>query len=129
MSNKEINTLDPDDIGLQEVMGKQFQDATRQPMVEPSQTESTNTTLPKKKAQKPMDKAVNAQWEPTKEHTWMDDLIACAKTSLLFGGLNLLIWYWEVAGLMDESIALPSMLVCAVLFGLGIGKCYKRGNC
>lgn len=129
MSNYEINTLDPDDIGLQEVMGKQFQDATRKPMVEPFQTESTNTTQPKKKAQKPMDKAVNAQWEPTKEHTWMDDLMACAKTSLLFGGLNLLIWYWEMSGLMDESIALPSMLVCAVLFGLGIGKCCKRGNC
>ena len=128
MSNKEINALDPEDIGLKEVMGNRFQDGTRKPMVEPFQTESTNTTQTKKMAQKPKEKAADAQWEPTKEHTWMDDLKACAKTSLLFGGLNFLIWYWQISGLMDESIALPSMLVCAVLFGLGIGKCYKRGN-
>ena len=38
MSNNEINHLDPDDIGLQEVMGNRFQDATRQPMVEASNT-------------------------------------------------------------------------------------------
>ena len=50
MSNKEINALDPDDIGLQQVMGNRFQDGTRKPMVEPFPTESTKTTQPKKKA-------------------------------------------------------------------------------
>lgn len=129
MSNNDINNLDLDDIGLQEVMGNRFQDATRQPMVEPFQTESTNTTQPKKKVQKPGNKAREAQWEPIKEHTWKDGLKDCVKTSLLFGGLNMLIWYWQISGLMDESIALPSMLICAALFGLGIGKCCKRGKC
>ena len=124
MSNNEINNLDPEDIGLKEVMGNRFQDATRQPMVEPFPTESTNTTQPKKKAQK----SVEAQWEPTKERTFIDDLKDCAKTSLIFGGLNMLIWYWQISGLMDESIALPSMLVCAALFGIGLGKCCKRGK-
>jgi hypothetical protein len=123
MSNYEINNLDPDDIGLKEVMGNRFQDGTRQPMVEPFNTESTNTTQPKKKAQKPMD----AQWEPVKQRNWKDDLIDCTKTTILFGGLNLLIWYWQTAGLMDESIALPCMLVCAALAGWGIGKCFQRG--
>ena len=128
MSKNEITALDPEDIGLKEVMGNRFQDGTRKPMVEPFPTESTNTAQTKKKAQKPKEKAADAQWEPVKEHNWMDDLKACAKTSALFGGLNFLIWYWQISGLMDESIALPSMLVCAALFGLGIGKCYKRGN-
>ena len=125
MSNHEINNLDPDDIGLQEVMGNRFQDTTRQPMVEPFSTESTNTTQPQKKAQKSMD----AQWEPVKQRNWMDDLKDCMKSSLLFGGLNMLIWYWQISGLMDESIALPCMLVCAALFGIGLGKCCKRGKC
>lgn len=125
MSNYEanINNLDPDDIGLQEVMGNRFQDTTRKPMVEPFPTESTNNTQPKKKAQKPMD----AQWEPVKQRNWMDDLKDCVKSSAIFGGLNLLIWYWQTSGLMDESIALPCMLVCAALFGIGLGKCLKRG--
>lgn len=125
MSNKEINHLDPDDIGLQQVMGNRFQDTTRQPMVEPFPTESTSTEQPKKKAQKPMD----AQWAPVKQRNWMDDLKDCMKSSLIFGGLNMLIWYWQISGLMDESIALPCMLVCAALFGIGLGKCCKRGKC
>lgn len=129
MSNNEINNLDPDDIGLKEIMGDRFQDeATQKPTVAQRSARPTNTTQSEKKAQKPSNKAVDAQWEPIKEHSWTDDLKECVKTSLLYGGLNLLIWYWEVAGLMDESVALPSMLVCAALFGLGIGKCYKRGN-
>ncbi len=124
MSNHEINNLDPEDIGLQEVMGKQFQNATRQPVVESYGTESTNTAQPKKKSQKPMD----AQWEPVKQYNRMDDLKDCVKTSLVYGGLNMLIWYWQITGLMDESIALPCMLVCAALFGIGLGKCFKRGK-
>ena len=124
MSNyEEINNLDPEDIGLKEVMGNRFQDATRQPMVEPFPTESTNTTQPQKKAQKAMD----AQWMPVKERTWMDDLKDCVKSSVVYGGLNMLIWYWQTSGLMDESIAMPCMLVCAALFGIGLGKCLKRG--
>lgn len=124
MNNNEINNLDPEDIGLKEVMGKQFQDATTKPTVESFSTESTNTTQTKKKAQKSMD----AQWEPIKQHNRMDDLKECAKSSLLFGGLNMLVWYWQISGLMDESIALPCMLVCAALFGIGLGKCCKRGK-
>ena len=58
----------------------------------------------------------------------MNALKECAKSSLIFGGLNMLIWYWEMSGLMAESIARPSSWVCAVLFGIGIGKCIKRGK-
>lgn len=129
MSNNEINNLDPDDIGLKAVMGSKFQDeATQKPTVAQRSARPTNTTPAEKVAQKPICKGTAAQWEPIKEHNWMDDLKECTKTSLLFGGLNLLIWYWQIAGLMDESIALPCMLVCAGLFGLGIGKCCKRGK-
>ena len=67
-------------------------------------------------------KARDAEWHPIKERNWKDDLKDSAKSTALFGGLNLLIWYWEIAGLMDESVALPCMLVCALLAGLGIGK-------
>ena len=129
MNTNEINNLDPDDIGLKQVMGNRFRDESKKPMVEPFETIYTNPTTEAKVAQKSISKAMDAQWEPAKpEPNWMDNLKDCAKTSVLFGGLNLLIWYWEVAGLMDESIALPSMLICAALCGLGIGKVCKRGN-
>ena len=119
MSINEINNLDPEDIGLKQVMGDRFKDTTRQPMVEPFRSE---TDIDQSQ------KAMDAQWEPVKEYNRMEDMKECVKSSFIFGGLNMLIWYWQISGLMDESIALPSMLVCAVLFGLGIGKCCKRGK-
>lgn len=49
-------------------------------------------------------------------------LLACAKSVILFGGLNCLIFYWAQAGLMDSSVAVPSMCACAALAGWGVGK-------
>lgn len=134
MSNyEEINNLDPEDIGLKEVMGNQFQDATQQtaqPKRARGNTKSTYTAyqVAKEAVQKANEKAMDAQWEPVKQRNWMDDLKDCMKSSLIFGGLNMLIWYWQISGLMDESVALPSMLICAALFGIGLGKCCKRGK-
>jgi hypothetical protein len=126
--NREINDLDSDDIGLKRIMGNRFQDESKKPMVEPFPKEDiTWDTIPTEEEKKEV-KPKESQWKPTKERCWMDDLKECAKSSLIFGGLNLLIWYWQISGLMDESIALPCMLVCAALFGLGIGKCCKRGK-
>ncbi len=124
MNKNDINGLDPQDIGLQGIMGERFRGGSQQSGKYARPKEGTASTPAEKMAQKPTE----AQWEPIKEHSWMDDLKEFTKTSFLFGGLNLLIWYWQIAGLMDESIALPCMLVCAAMFGLGIGKCIKRGK-
>lgn len=127
MNNNEINHLDPDDIGLKAIMGNRFQDTTK-PMVEPISTKSTNTTQAEKKVQKPINKAVDTQWEPVRpEPNQMDKLKACAKSVLLFGGLSFLIFYWQQLGLMASSIAVPSMCVCTALAGWGVGK-NARGN-
>ena len=127
MNTNEINNLDPDDIGLKQIMGNRFQDATK-PMVEPIRTESTSTSQTKTVAQKPISKAVDAQWEPARpEPNWMDNLKACAKSVLLFGGLSVLVFYWQQAGLMAESISVPTMCVCTALAGWGAGRNIKRG--
>lgn len=127
MNNNEINNLDPEDIGLKQIMGNRFHDDTK-PMVEPISTKPTSTTPAEKKAQKVMDKAVDAQWEPARpEPNWMDNLKACTKAVLLFGGLSFLIFYWKQTGLMAESIAVPSMCICTALAGWGAGRNIKRG--
>ena len=114
-----MSDYEKEDMELAAMMGDKFIDETV-PLAEQPERDKEDTDTPKSKntAQKPMD----AQWMPTKQRTFMDDLKDCTKSTLLFGGLNVLIWYWETAGLMDESIALPTMLVCAALAGLGIGK-------
>lgn len=113
-----MSNYEREDQELAAMMGDKFIDETV-PLAEmPKETKKTTHTRAEKAAENPMD----AQQHPTKQRTFMDDLKDCMKSSLIFGGLNILIWYWETAGLMAESIARPSSWVCVALFGIGIGK-------
>lgn len=97
--------------------------------------ENANTIRTEKTAHKPADKPVNeseavkdAKWQPVKpDPNWLDNLKACAKWAGLFGGLSFLIFYWEQAGLMAESIAVPCIAICTALAGFGCGKNAARG--
>lgn len=97
---------------------------------------TANTTRAQKTVQKPKDKPANenktvedAKWEPVKPApNWLDNLKACAKWTAGFGGLCLLLFYWQQTGQMEPSAAVPSMCVCTALAGFGIGKNAVRGN-
>jgi hypothetical protein len=104
----DINNLDPNDEGLKKIFGDRFHDATQDGNI-PKPTE----------VQKP----VRAQWEPVKpDPNWLDNLKACVKHVAIFGGLSFLVFYWQQAGLMDSSVAVPTMCICTALAGLGVGK-------
>ena len=105
-----MSDFEREDMELKFIMGDKFQDMSEAKQV---------PTQPKKTADKPAEKPVDAEWHPVKPK---NNLAECAKSTLLYGGLNGLILYWQVQGLMDDSIALPCMLVCALLAGIGIGK-------
>ena len=126
MDNNEINNLDPEDIGLKQIMGNRFHDATK-PMVEPFTTKSNDTSKPEKKVQKTTANAVDESWVPAKNPNWMDNLKSCAKSVILFGGLSFLVFYWKEAGLMAESIAVPAIAVCTAIAGFGAGRTVRRG--
>lgn len=111
-----MSEYEREDAELAAMMGDKFIDQTV-PLAEKPDAFHANPDCDKSDK-----KPTEAQWMPTKQRNWMDDLKDCMKSTLIFGGLNVLIWYWEIAGLMDESIALPSMIACAVLAGIGIGK-------
>lgn len=113
-----MSDFEREDMELAAMLGDKFIDETK-PMTEmPKMEQKIEPPKPKKAVQK----AEEEQRNPVKQRTWMDDLKDCMKSSLIFGGLNILIWYWETAGLMAESIARPSSWVCVALFGIGIGK-------
>ena len=112
---EDINELDVTDAGLKAIMGNRFHDETQK---EPQKVISKKETT----TQKVKDKSVEAQWEPSKERTWMDNLKDCAKWAAGFGGLSFLLFYWEQAGLMAESVAVPCMCLCTALAGWGVGK-------
>lgn len=81
-----------------------------------------NTANAEKSAHKPTHDFTDGSWEPVKERNWMDNLRDTAKWVIGFGGLSFLLFYWEQAGLMAESVAVPCMCLCTALAGWGAGK-------
>lgn len=124
----DINELDVTDAGLKAIMGNRFHDETQsEPQKAISKKETTHTNLAEKSAQRAKDKPVNAQWEPVKpDPNWMDKLKNCAVLTAPFSCLTMLVFYWNEAGLMADSIAIPSMLFCACVAGLGIGRVVSK---
>lgn len=127
----DINNLDPEDIGLKQVMGARFHDETTEAPQKPKEIRKpSNTTQPEKAAQNPARKPTteaeafdDATWQPVKpDPNWLDNLKACVKWLVLFGGLCALFFYWQQTGQMADSAAVPSMCVCCALAGLSVGK-------
>ena len=78
----------------------------------------------KKTAYTETDELVEAECEPVK--TWYDEkTVNLVKWVLLFICLEYLIFYWQQTGQMQESAAMPSMIVCALLAGISVGKNWK----
>lgn len=129
----DINNLDIHDEGLKAIFGDRFHDETA------GKPETTKTT---RKAENPA-KAVKTpaiepktepaaakecKWNPVKpDPNWLDKLKACAMYTVGFGGLSILLFSWQQAGLMDSSVAIPSMCVCTALAGFGVGKNALKG--
>lgn len=130
--SEDINNLDTHDEGLKAIFGERFHDISgnnnRSTERDISKKEAPTTTYPTKAEQKVKCEPVEAQWEPTKENTWYDNLKACAIWALGFAALTLLFFSWQQKGLMDSSVALPTMLVCTALGGWGVGKNAMRGT-
>lgn len=122
----DINNLDTEDIGLKQIFGDRFHDETATSGAEQSKKqETTYTSAPAKAEQSGAQKRTykDAKWEPVKpDPNWLDKVKDSAKFVVGFGGLSFLLFYWEQAGLMAESIAVPCMCLSTALAGWGVGK-------
>ena len=88
-------------------------------------TASKLQTKENKMAHKETSEPVDAEYDQVK--TWYDEkVVNCVKWFLIFAGLEYLVFYWMQTGQMQESAAMPSMIVCALLAGLSVGKNWKR---
>lgn len=79
------------------------------------------TPEPKKKTETGKEQPADASWVPVKSTGSMDKVKECTKWTALFGGISALLFYWQQAGLLASSAAVPSLIVCALLAGLAIG--------
>ena len=104
-----------------------FTDATvkpTQPVKAEKKTVNKEPAKEKKTAQKSTEKPMDAEYEPVK--TWYDEkTVNCVKWFLIFAGLEYLFFYWQQTGQMESSAAMPSMIVCALLAGISVGKNWR----
>ena len=123
-----MEAIKKDELFDDELCGMvKFTDAT----VKPQKTVETNKKSEsklhgeeKKTAQKQTSETVDAEYEPVK--TWYDEkIVNLVKWTSIFIGLEYLIFYWQQTGQMQESASMPSMIVCAVLAGISVGKNWK----
>ena len=105
-----------------------FTDATTKPTqpvkAEKNPDNKETHTSKKKTSQKQTSKPIDAEYEPVK--TWYDPkTINIVKWVVIFIGLEYLVFYWQQTGQMQSSAAVPSMIVCALLAGISVGKNWK----
>lgn len=120
-----------DELFDEELCGMvKFTDATTrpsQPFKPKKNPDNKERVKEKKTAQKPTDKPMDAEYETVK--TWYDEkTVNMVKWAVLFIGLEYLMFYWQQTGQMQESAAMPSMIVCALLAGISVGKNWKWRN-
>ena len=117
-----------DDLFDDELCGLvKFTDATTTAQ-KPAETEkkpvNKEPVKEKKAAQKSTSKPMDAEYEPVKN--WYDEkTVNCVKWFLIFAGLEYLVFYWMQTGQMQSTAAMPSMIVCALLAGISVGKNWK----
>ena len=127
----DINNLDVNDEGLKAIFGDRFHDETNLRNPEKSITKQNPAKAVKATAIEPKTEPASdkeCKWNPVKpDPNWLDKLKACAMYTVGFGGLSILLFSWQQAGLMDSSVAIPSMCVCTALAGFGVGKNALKG--
>lgn len=112
MSIKNEDLLDE---GLQAVMGKdRCQDVSGTVNVE-------SVVSPKPKNAVPKGEPGNAGWIQLNTVSPMVKLKSCAKWALLWASISALLFYWQQAGLLASSAAVPSLIFCGLGAGLTVG--------
>lgn len=107
-----------------------FTDATvkpTQPVKAEKKPVNKEPVKEKKTSQKPTEKPMDAEYEPVK--TWYDEkTVNAVKWVVVFTSLEYLFFYWQQTGQMQSTAAVPSMIVCALLAGISVGKNWKWRN-
>lgn len=126
-----MEAIKKDELFDEELCGMvKFTDATTKrtrPVKEGEKTVGKEPVKQNKTAQRSIDKPVDAEYEPVK--TWYDEkTVNMVKWVVLFMALEYLFFYWQQTGQMQSTAAVPSMIVCALLAGISVGKNWKWRN-
>lgn len=128
MSNDKHLMEDAEDEGLKAVMGSQFQDQTKEDRKDVPKAAEDHRKYPPHLGtvadHKPTEnsKVLDGQWIQLNTVSPMAKLKACARGVGLYGGISILLFWWQQAGLLASEAAWPSFIVLALLAGMKIGS-------
>lgn len=133
MSNEQNRDLmeDSEDTGLKAVMGGKFKDLSSEqkhsaPKVhKKAEADPALIRQPSRAATFPRGEgteAAGASLVKLNTISPMARLKACAKGVGLYGGISLLLFWWQQTGMLASKAAVPSFIVLALLAGLKIGR-------
>lgn len=71
---------------------------------------------------------IDAEYEPVNESWLCSPAVKAISEFLFFAGIEYVVFYWLQTGQMELSASLPSMIVCALLAGISVGKNCGRRN-
>lgn len=57
----------------------------------------------------------------SRKRTVMDRLFGCVKWLIPCGGISMLLWWFQINGLMDMIAAYPCILACGIVGAFGTG--------
>lgn len=123
----DINHLDTNDDGLKAIFGNRFHDIS-EPVKAVSKKETPTTPQPTKSAQKAKHEPAEAQWEPIKENTWMDNLKAIVKDVALYAFLSLVLFWWQQTGRLEVTTSWYALLFCVGMVFFAVGKHCRGGK-
>lgn len=126
-----MEAIKKDELFDDELCGMvKFTDATvrpAQPVKAEKKTDNKEPAREKKTIQKPTNKPMDAEYQPVK--TWYDEkTVNMVKWVVIFIVVEYLVFYWQQTGQMQSTAAMPSMIVCALLAGISVGKNWKWGH-
>ena len=107
-----------------------FTDATQQ-LAKPADADNIHSEKRQKEEMKAAHNFNTKVMDAEYEHARMfpgERLFNCIKWPVVFIGLEYLVFYWQQTGQMAESASMPSMIVCALLAGVSVGKNWKWRN-
>ena len=121
---KEVNNMDLFDEDLKEIMGDRYDDGETPIEVPVMERENEVKPQPAPKKSEPVD----AQYVPLpkKERDFMDRLRSCATWGGVCGAISMLMWWFEVNGLMAMEASYPCILACGIIGAFGVGLNIKK---
>lgn len=123
----DINHLDPDDVGLSQIFGRDIHDVSSTPAAGKTATPRKSTTPTKKSVSEVPERLKDEpKVEPTRtvvsDYNWLPKLKEAARGIFLPALLSVFFFWCQLTSRMDPTTAVTAMFGCVALVFFRVGR-------